>query len=258
MMINKAAALSGQDVLVEDCAKRIRVYFGGACVADSRRVRLLHERDHLPVYYFPLEDIGSEFLLSSDRTTRCPRKGRARYWSVRAGDRLAEDALWNYPEPLEQCPGIGDLAAFDWNRMDAWFEEDEQVFVHPRDPYTRIDVLPSSRHVVLRLGGVVVADSYRPVLLLETGLPVRYYLPKLDIRMELLHPTRTITACPYKGTTSQYWTVDAGGTKVEDGAWCYEQPYPEALGIAGLVCFYAEKLGIAVDGEPSPSCCAPG
>ncbi|MGH8161892.1 MAG: DUF427 domain-containing protein [Gammaproteobacteria bacterium] len=252
MIINKAAALSGKDVLAENCTKRVRVFFAGQCVADSRRVRLLHERGHLPVYYFPLEDVRSEFLISSDRTTRCPRKGKARYWSVWAGERLAEAALWNYPQPLQGCPDIGKLAAFDWNSMDAWFEEDEQVFVHPRDPYSRIDVLQGSRHVEVRLGGVSVADSRRPVLLFETGLPVRYYLPKLDVRMALLHPTDTITACPYKGATSRYWTVEAGGKKVEDAAWCYEQPKPEAMAIAGEIAFYGEKMELVVDGERSP------
>ncbi|MDN5871998.1 MAG: DUF427 domain-containing protein, partial [Nitrococcus sp.] len=201
MMVNKAAVLAGKDVLLADCAKRVRVFFAGQCVADSKRVRLMHERDHLPVYYFPLADIRDELLIPSDRTSHCPRKGEARYWTVRVGDRLAEDALWSYPEPLEGCPDISGLAAFYWNRMDAWFEEDEQVFVHARDPYSRIDVLESSRRVEVKLGDVTVAESHRPVLLVETGLPVRYYLPKLDVRMELLRPTDTVTACPYKGET---------------------------------------------------------
>lgn len=252
MIVNKAAALSGKDVLVEECAKRVRVFFAGQCVADSRSVRLMHERDHLPVYYFPLQDIRDELLMPSERTTHCPRKGEARYWSVHAGNRLAEDAVWCYPEPLPDCPGIGGLAAFDWHRMDAWFEEDEQVFVHARDPYTRIDVLGSSRRLEISLGGVAVAESQRPVLLFETGLPVRYYLPKLDVHMELLRPTDTVTACPYKGETSRYWTVAAGGETAEDAAWCYEQPNPGVIGIAGRVCFFDEKMDFIVDGEPQP------
>lgn len=145
---------------------------------------------------------------------------------MRVGNQLAEDALWSYPEPLTGCPDIGGLAAFYWNRMDAWFEEDEQMLVHARDPYTRIDVLENSRRVEVSLCGVSVAESRRPVLLFETGLPVRYYLPKLDVRMKLLRPTDTVTACPYKGETSQCWTVAAGGETAEDAAWCYEQPTP--------------------------------
>lgn len=249
MIVNKAAALSGKDVLLEDCPKWVRVFLGGECVADSRHVKLLHERGHLPVYYFPLADIRRESLVSSDRSSHCPRKGRARYWSVRAGERLAENACWNYPEPLEGCPDIARLAAFDWNAMDAWFEEDEEVFVHPRDPYSRIDVLESSRHVELRAGGRSVADSRRPVLLFETGLPVRYYLPKPDVRMELLTPTDTVSACPYKGTTSRYWTLEAGDGQAPDAAWCYAQPRVEVAGIAGRICFYQERLELLVDGE---------
>lgn len=249
MIINKAATLADKDVLMEDCAKRIRVFLGGQCVADSRRVQLMHERGHLPVYYFPLDDIRAESLVPSSRTTHCPRKGTTRYWSVRAGERLVENALWNYPEPLPDCPDISGLAAFDWHSMDAWFEEDEQVFVHPRDPYTRIDTLASSRQVELRLGDVTVAASERPLLLFETGLPVRYYLPKLDVRMQLLQATDTVTACPYKGVTSRYWTVAAGGEMLADGAWCYEQPRAEAMAIAGRICFYAEKMSLLLDGE---------
>src|SRR5699024_5633542 len=168
------------------------------------------------------------------------------------GDRLAENALWNYPEPLENCPDISELAAFAWDKMDAWFEEDEQVFVHARDPYTRIDVLPSSRHVMFRLGDVTVAESCRPVMLFETGLPVRYYLPKLDVRMALLSPTSTTTACPYKGETSQYWTVTADGETAIDAAWCYEHPNPGVTRIAGRVGFFDERLDLFVDGERQP------
>lgn len=249
MIVNKAATLAGKDVLVEDCAKRVRTYFAGECVADSKCIRLMHERDQLPVYYFPLEDVRDELLVPSERTTYCPRKGTARYWSVRVGDRLAADALWSYPQPLETGLAISGLAAFYWNRMDAWFEEDEQVFVHARDPYTRIDVLESSRQVTLRVGGVTVAESRRPILLFETGLPVRYYLPKLDVRMELLSPTNTVTACPYKGETSQYWRVETDGETVEDAAWCYEHPNSGVIGIAGRIGFFAEKMDLLVDGE---------
>lgn len=252
MIVNKVAALTGKDLLLDDCAKRVRVFFAGQCVADSTGVRLMHERDHLPVYYFPLQDIRDDLLVPSERTSYCPRKGTARYWSVGIGDRRAEDALWNYREPLENCPDISDLAAFDWNGMDAWFEEDEQVFVHARDPYTRIDVLQSSRQVTLRMGDVTVAESRRPVLLFETGLPVRYYLPKLDVRMALLRPTSTVTACPYKGETSRYWTVATGGESVADAAWCYEHPNPGVIGIAGRVGFFDERLDLFVDGEPQP------
>jgi uncharacterized protein (DUF427 family) len=131
--------------------------------------------------------------------------------------------------------------------MDAWFEEDEEVYVHPRDPHTRVDILPSSRHVEVVVNGVTVADSHQPRLLFETGLPTRYYLPLVDVRLDLLHPSDTTTRCPYKGTAG-YWSVEAGGQVVPDLAWIYRAPAAESVRIAGLACFYNEKVELYVDG----------
>jgi uncharacterized protein (DUF427 family) len=130
-----------------------------------------------------------------------------------------------------------------------WFEEDEEIFVHPRNPTTRIDVLDSSRHVQVVVDGVTVADSHRPRLLFETGLPTRYYLPKVDVRMELLEPTDSESACPYKGT-ARYWSVRIGEHLHEDFAWSYPTPLPESQKVAGMVCFYNERVDLIVDGEP--------
>jgi uncharacterized protein (DUF427 family) len=132
--------------------------------------------------------------------------------------------------------------------MDAWFEEDEEVFTHPRDPYTRVDILPSSRHVRVEIDGVTVAESTKPTLLFETGLPVRYYLPKTDVRMDLLTPTQTASHCPYKGRT-EYWSYGARQTPGDDVAWSYRTPLPESQKIAGLVCFYPERTDLYVDGD---------
>jgi uncharacterized protein (DUF427 family) len=132
--------------------------------------------------------------------------------------------------------------------MDAWFEEDEEVYVHPRDPYTRVDILPSSRHVEVVVNGVKVADSHQPRLLFETGLPTRYYLPLVDVRLDLLHPSSSTSRCPYKGTAS-YWCVEAGDQTVEDLVWIYRTPVQESVRIAGLACFYNEKVDVYVDGE---------
>lgn len=236
-------------VAIEDSLKRIRVFFGGRPIADTDRAKLMHETGHLPVYYFPREDVEQDCLMASDHTSTCPVKGEARYWSVQVGDRTAENAVWNYPRPVAGCPDIAGLLAFDWQSMDAWYEEDEQVFVHPRDPYKRIEVLESTRHVEIAVDGVTVADSCRPCILLETGLPVRYYLPKLDVRMDLLEPTATQTACPYKGRTSQYWAVQVNGKRYADLAWCYEYPTPEAGKIAGRLCFYSEKVDLYLNGK---------
>src|SRR5262249_39038943 len=123
---------------------------------------------------------------------------------------------------------------------------DEEVFVHPHDPYKRIDVLHSSRHVQVEVNGVVVADTHRPTLLFETGLPTRYYIPKLDVRLDALTPTDTTTGCAYKGF-ARYWSVEAGGETVQDLAWSYRTPLPEATKVARLVAFYNEPADIIVD-----------
>ena len=132
--------------------------------------------------------------------------------------------------------------------MDHWFEEDEEVYVHPRDPYTRIDILSSSRRVRVEIDGVTIADSSNSSLLFETGLPVRYYLPKTDVRFDLLTATDTATACPYKGT-ARYWSVAVNGNTHEDILWGYNSPLPESQKIAGLVAFYNEKVDIYLDEE---------
>ena len=112
------------------------------------------------------------------------------------------------------------------NKMDAWYEEDEQVFVHPKDPYHRVDVLESSRNVKVTVDGEVVAVTDRPKVLFETGLPPRYYIPPEDVREDILVASEKTTQCPYKGVAS-YYSVEAGGERVEDLVWYYPEPLPE-------------------------------
>jgi uncharacterized protein (DUF427 family) len=232
----------------EDSPRRVRVMLGGETVADSKRAKLMHETGHLPVYYFPKEDVRMELLEESDHTTHCPFKGDASYWSVRVGERVSENAVWGYPEPIDSCPLIAGYVAFYWNRMDHWYEEDEEVFVHPRDPYHRVDILESSRHVKVSVNGEVVAETQRPRVLFETGLPPRYYIAPEDVREEALHESAKTTQCPYKGVAS-YWSVEAGGERVEDLIWYYPEPIPEAAKIEGLLAFFNEHVDLEVDGE---------
>ena len=238
----------GYSVRIEPCPRRLRVHFAGQVVADTTRAVYLFETKHLPVYYLPLADVRQDLLEPSSTRTRCPFKGEATYRSLVVGARRSDDALWGYPFPIESCPDISQYVAFYWDRVDAWFEEDEQVFVHPRDPYHRVDVLESSRHVEVVVGGDVVADSHRPRLLFETGLPTRYYLPRLDVRTDLLTPSDTETACPYKGWAS-YWSYTGAGQHKDDVAWCYRTPIAEQARIANLICFFNERVDqIRVDG----------
>jgi uncharacterized protein (DUF427 family) len=238
-------------VRVEPGLKRVRVYLGGEVVADTKAPLLVWENPHYPAYYLPMADVRAT-LVPTATTKHSPSRGDATFFTVKAGAREAVDAAWQYTDsPIEE---IRDHVRLDWDAMDTWFEEDEEVIVHPRSPYTRVDILPSSKHVRVLVDGQVIAESYRPWLLFETGLPVRYYFPKVDVRMDLLEPTDAITHCPYKGHAS-YWSLRLGDEVHEDLAWSYAHPLPESLRVAGLVAFYNDRVDLEIDGvleERSP------
>jgi uncharacterized protein (DUF427 family) len=227
--------------------QRVRAIVAGETLADSERVMLLHETGHLPVYYFPQEDLRAELLEESDHTTTCPHKGAARYWSIRVGGRRIPNVVWAYPEPIEQAAFLTGYASLYWNSVDEWFVEDEQAFGHPRDPYARIDVYPTTRHVRVLRDGEVLADSRRAKVLFETSLPPRYYLPAEDVRTELLEPSSTKTTCAYKGSAS-YWHVRVGDRLIEDLVWSYPEPQHDAERVRDLYCFFNERVDVELDG----------
>ena len=234
----------------EESPRRVRVTFGGETLVDTQRAMLLREARHVPVYYFPADDVRKELLTPNEHHTVCPYKGEASYWNVAAGGKTAESAAWSYLDPKANSRDIAGYLAFYWNRMDAWYEEEDEIFVHARDPYKRVDVLNSSRHVQVTVGGEVVADSKRPRLVLETGHLIRYYLPREDVRMDLLAPSDTKSRCPYKGN-ARYWSANVGGQVFEDTVWSYEDTIPECPKIKDLMCFFNERVdSIHVDGEP--------
>lgn len=235
-------------VRIEPWPRRVRAVFASEVVADSDGVLLLLEQGHLPVYYFPSEDVRMDLMTPTATTTTCPRKGDASYWTIQVAGRAAEDAAWAYQEPIEDCPDIKGYVAFYWNKIDRWYEEDDEVFVHPRDPYHRVDVLHASRHVRIEIESQIVVETSRPRLLFETGLPIRYYIPPLDVRMDLLQATETSSRCPYKGIASYWSVVTAKGVRT-DLAWSYPAPIPECPKIENLICFFNEKVDLFVDGE---------
>lgn len=234
----------------EDSPRRVRVVFRGITVADSRRVKLLHESGAPAVYYFPQDDVRNDLLRPSSTRRESSWKGTAYYWSIEADGQRTEDAVWSYPDPVEEASWLSGYLAFEWQRVDAWFEEDEQVFLEPRDPYHRIDVLHGSRHVHIAVGGEVVADSVRPRLLFETGARTRYYLPAADVRSDLLVQSSRLSRCQYKGLAS-YFSLRLGDLLLEDVGWTYLDPSPEATKIAGLLSFHQEhqQIRLEVDGE---------
>jgi uncharacterized protein (DUF427 family) len=200
---------------LEESPHWIRARRGGETVIDSRHARMLHEHGRLPVFWFPEEDVRVDLLPSEAVERRPDEKMLAGLVSVR------------------------------WDAADEWLDEDEVLFGHARDPYHRIDVRRTSRHVVVRIGGEVVADSTRTIVLFETGLPRRWYFPEEDVRMELLTPTDADTVCAYKGHAS-YWSV---GDEA-DVVWTYRTPEPEVAPIKDRLAFFNERVEIEVDGEP--------
>ena len=246
---NFEAPAPGTALYIEPSPKRVRVEVAGEIVADSRNVTLVSESGLQPVYYFPPEDVRAELLEPSDRHTTCPKKGEASYKSIRVGDALVENGAWYYPDPIPGAEPLAGLIAFYFDRMDRWYEEDEEVFVHPRDPYHRVDVLRTSRHVRVSLNGETLAESRGAVALFETSLPTRWYLPREDVSATLLDSDK-VTRCPYKGEAT-YHSVQLGDGEVEtDLIWVYADPLPGVAKIAGRLCFFNERVDVELDGEP--------
>ena len=231
-------------IYFEDSPRRIRARLGDETVVDSRHAKLLHEQRLLPIYYFPREEVRMHLLVPSETRTHCPYKGEASYWSVHAGGQVAEDAAWSYPEPLEDAPPLAGYLAFYWDRMDEWLEEDEPAIVHARDPYHRVDILDTSRHVRVSVNGQTVAETTRGRVLFETGLPPRWYFPREDVRLDLMTASDTRTGCAYKGFAS-YWSVG----DEDDVVWSYPEPQREAERIRDYLAFFNERVDIEVDGE---------
>jgi uncharacterized protein (DUF427 family) len=236
---------------VEPSSRWVRVKFGGALIADSRRTLLLRQYGgpgQMPTYYFPQEDVRMDrFAPSADATPG----GEVAWKTIRVGDRVAEKAAWIVLAPSPGLAALQDYVSFAWDKMDAWFEEEEEVFVHARDPRKRVDVLASSRHVRVVIAGETVAETWQPYLLFETSLPTRYYIPREDVRMDFLQPTKLKTRCPYKGIAS-YWLARIGDHVAKNVVWSYSEPIPESDKIKGLLCFFNEHVDLYIDGELQP------
>jgi uncharacterized protein (DUF427 family) len=229
----------------EPVPRRVRGFLGGQCVFDTTAATYLWEWSPYPQYYIPLADIRDEFLVDEHQEQHTHRgsyavHGLAVGESTRPGSvRLHHDSA---------VAGLDGTARFDWEALDAWFEEDEEVFVHPRNPYARVDALRSTRTIRVELESVVLAESSSPVLVFETGLPTRYYLNRTEVDFDHLVASDTVSACPYKGRTTGYWSIRLGEVVHQDLAWAYDFPTRQLLPIAGLIAFYNEKVDVFVDG----------
>jgi uncharacterized protein (DUF427 family) len=235
--------------LVEPTSRWIRVRLGEEVVAESRRALLLVQygpgglpRSVLPTYFVPPDDVAPGALVDP-----VEEDGGVTVWAVRAGGQRVEGGAWMHRTPPEPLEALAGLVTFSWHSPLTWYEEDEPLLAHARDPHKRVDVVRSSRDVRVEVDGELLAESRRPLLLFETALPARYYLPPEDVRVELV-PSATTSTCPYKGVAN-WWSARVGDRLVEDIAWSYPSPVPENPRIAGLICFRNERVDLTVDGE---------
>lgn len=244
---NDAVSVDGRVIWWEDSPRRVRGFLGGEVVVDSTRAKLLHESGLMLRWYFPREDVRQDLLSPTDKHTHCPIKGDASYVTVAVGDRVAENAAWTYPEPIEGAPDLRDHLSFYFEALDEWLEEDEPVFGHPRDPYHRIDVRETSRRVRVSLEGRTLAESSNALLLFETSLPPRWYLPPEDVDASLLRDDDTTSVCAYKGTAS-YHAVALDDSLEAAIVWRYPAPARDVAPIKDRLCFYDERVDVEVNG----------
>lgn len=230
--------------------KHVRATTDGTIVVDMRPPWLVWENDRYPWYFTAPDRVAGELRPVGPGGKSLSLGVCDEFDLVLPGGRVLQRALRRYPDAASDI--VKDCFTFRWEAFDDWFEEDEVVRGHPRDPYTRVDVLASSRHVVARVRDTVVADSRRPVIAFETGLAPRFFLPRVDIRTDLLQPTDTVSESPYSGT-ARHWAVRVGDLVLPDAVLSYERPLPEVGRIAGLMAFRPEgapELHLSVDGQP--------
>ncbi len=244
-MATQLSKVQPRDLRFEPSPKWVRARVGSAMLADSRAARLVWEPNRVvPVYAFPQEDMRMDLLRPSDRPDPGAHEGGASsFWTLDEGDRIVDNAAWAYDDP-----DLAGYLAVRWDAADAWYEEDDRILGHPRDPFKRIDIRQSSRHVRVELEGRTLAETRLARLLFETGLPTRYYIPPEDVRRDLLHASPSTSFCAYKGQAC-YWSAKLGDRVHEDVAWAYRDPLPDNGQIRDLVCFFGEKVETYIDGQ---------
>jgi uncharacterized protein (DUF427 family) len=230
---------------LEPLRRRMSVELEGSIIARSDEAMILFEPARYPVAYFPVGDIDQAALQRSDHESIHPDLGKTQWFNVVGGDGVAKQrGAWTHVDPPAHAAALRDKVAFAWHAMGAFYEEDERILGHAADPYHRIDIRRTSRHLVVRGDDRVVADTYVPLVLYESGFAPRWYVPRTDIDADALHPVEGQTFCPYKGLASYY---DIG--EARNAAWSYRAPFEEVARIADLVSFYPKKVEITIDGD---------
>ncbi|TXS61002.1 DUF427 domain-containing protein [Streptomyces sp. me109] len=240
-----------EGILWEPSGRWVRGRTGEVTVVDSRHPLLVWEPGvPVPLYAFPREDVREDLLRPAKNPRTGTHTGSRIFYDLDVDGDVLENAAWTFP-----ADDLAGHVAFEWFRrvgrgLDHWYEEAEEIFVHPRDPHKRVDAIPSGRHVRVEIDGVLVADTHRPVLLFETGLPTRYYIPREDVRLDLLEATDHSTGCPYKGTAAYWsWRGEGDATDVPPNVvWSYPEPLPAVGAVKDLLAFYNEAVDITVDG----------
>ncbi len=259
-LVVAATRCQTRQMRTEPIDKWVRAYVGDVAVVDTRTPLLFWEDDFpVPTYAVDEADVRTDLLQPTDPPPSAewssfdPQGPVSQWYDVVVGDQRRPHAAWRLADPavayrlvLSWRPGL----------LDRWTEEDEEVMGHPKDPYHRVEVLRSSRHVVVRRDGVLLADSRRPVLLYETGLPTRFYLPPEDVVADALVSQENRTHCPYKGFAERYWGLREH-PEVSGIAWCYNEPKAAVEAIAGRVAFYNELVDLEVDDLPLPRARSP-
>ena len=229
-------------LFAEPLRRRMRVQFAGEWIADSENVVLLHEPGHYPVAFFPIGDVRPGVLVAENRTTHHSELGDTAWFTVTVGERRTPRAAWEYTALPEHATELRDRVGFAWRAMDAFYEEDERIVGHAADPYHRIDIRQTSRHLVVRDGNRTIADTTRPLALYESGFAPRWYVPREDVDESALALTEDQTFCPYKGLASYYDIGERSGA-----AWSYPQAWPEVARVADYVSFEPDKIDVYLD-----------
>ncbi|MET7826953.1 DUF427 domain-containing protein [Streptomyces sp. NPDC005386] len=238
------APLPERLLFAERLRRRMRVRFGGAWIADSENVVVLHEPDRYPVAYFPLEDVTPAVLEPERPVTRHRDLGATSWYTARCGNYHRKRAAWRHVSLPDHAAALEGRVAFAWRAMDAFYEEDQRILGHAADAYHRIDLRRTSRHLEVRDGNRTVADSSRPTVLYESGFAPRWYVPRHDIDLTALVPASMRTFCPYKGVAHYYDIGDAA-----KAAWSYPDAYPEVAMVSGMVSFEPNQVAVFLDGE---------
>ncbi|TKX26245.1 hypothetical protein C1H76_1598 [Elsinoe australis] len=228
--------------------RRVRLLLNGTYIADTTSPLFVWEHPYYPQYYLPSAAFDQKSITRGEEIKGDDGKRIATLLKLKVGETETEKAV-EFDAGLEgKGKEVAGRVKVEFGAVDQWFEEDTPVYVHPKDPFKRVDILASMRPIKISVGGKVIAETTTSMHLYETGLPVRYYMPLTAVDQSVLRPSDLRTKCPYKGE-AEYYSVVVDGKEWKDVVWYYTRPTVECAAVQGLVCFYNEKVEVEVDGK---------